>query len=213
MAAAAALSLTACGSDGGSGGKDDNAAGNTKAAASKDAGAKGSGSQHSEGKQENGKEGKDGKGGGGEDVRSQSTASGVKRKACDVGTVQVRLKRTGGTAPVVLLKATNQGDSRCDLYGYPFVGYPNAQSPIAVGGGQPQSVVSLEPGTSAYASLSLEDGDANNMHREKELTVELANRKLQGTGSTATLTAPGAGLALSDNSTVSYWNTTPELAM
>ena len=194
LAAAAALSLTACGSDGGNGngGKDDNAAGAKPAAASTDSEAKGAD---------------------GADVRSQSAASGVKRTTCDLDTVQVRLKRTGGTAPVILLKATNQGDSRCDLYGYPFVGYPDAQAPIPVGGGQPQSVVSLKPGKSAYASLSLEKGSGNNMHREKELTIELANRKLQGTGSTATLTAPGAGLALSDNSTVSYWNTTPELAM
>jgi hypothetical protein len=146
-------------------------------------------------------------------VKTEARAGGVKRSTCDLGTVQVRLQRTGGTAPVILLKATNKGSTRCDLYGYPFVGYPDAQSPIQAGGGQPQSVVSLEPGKSAYASLSLEKGDGANMHREKQLTVELADRKLNGTGDTATLTAPGAGLALSDNSAVSYWNTTPELAM
>lgn len=222
VAAAAAFSLTAC-QDGG--GKDDDAGSSSSSAVSKDSQAKDSGSTGSDAKGSGStgsgstggggaQSGNGGKGGnGGADVKSEAGAGGVKRSACDVGTVQVRLQRTGGSAPLILLKATNKGSARCDLYGYPFVGYPEAQSPIKVGGGQPQAVVSLEPGKSAYASLSLEKGDGANMHREKELTVELANRSLHGTGDTATLTAPGAGLALSDNSAVSYWNTTPELAM
>ncbi|MEU5833981.1 DUF4232 domain-containing protein [Streptomyces diacarni] len=231
VAAAAAFSLTAC-QDGG--GKDDDAGSSSSSSSSsvaKDsqAGKSDSGDSGSagDGNPDDGNgHGGDGNavsghGGDGNALRAQADAGGVKaasggvkRSACDVGSVQVGLQPTGGSAPVILLKATNKGDERCDLYGYPFVGYPGAQAPIKVGGGQPQAVVSLEPGTSAYAALSLEEGDGANMHREKELTVELANRDQNGTGSTATVNAPeGAGLALSDNSTVSYWNTTPELAL
>ncbi|UNS97789.1 DUF4232 domain-containing protein [Streptomyces tubbatahanensis] len=232
VAAAAAFSLTAC-QDGG--GKDDDAgssSSSSSSAAAKDSQAGKSDSDGSgsagDGNPDNG----NGHGGDGNAHRGQggdgnaalraeagtggakAASGGVKRSACDVGSVQVRLQPTGGSAPVILLKATNKGDDRCDLYGYPFVGYPGAQAPIKAGGGQPQAVVSLEPGTSAYAALSLEEGDGANTHREKELTVELANRDQNGTGSTATVNAPeGAGLALSDNSTVSYWNTTPELAL
>ncbi|MGW8380859.1 hypothetical protein [Streptomyces sp. ODS28] len=66
-------------------------------------------------------------------------------------------------------------------------------------------------GESAYSALSLEKGDGDNMHREKQLTVGLADRNLHGTGATAKLRAPGPeGLASSDNSTVSYWNNTIE---
>ncbi|MBO8201172.1 DUF4232 domain-containing protein [Streptomyces smyrnaeus] len=218
VAATAAFSLTAC-QDGG--GKEDDAGSSSSSAVSKDSQTKDSPSKAS---QTNGS-GSTGSGSGSSGAKSgnggsstaggttQAEAAGVKRTACTVGKVSVGLKETGGSAPVILLKATNNGSTRCDLYGYPFVGYPDAQAPIAVGGGKPQAVVSLEPGESAYASLGLEKGDGGNMHREKHLTVQLANRDQHGTGATATLTAPGAGLAISDNSTVSYWNTTPESAM
>lgn len=218
VAAAAMFSLTACQGDGG---KDNDAASvSSSTETSKDSGSKDSGSDAKNG--ENGSSngtdtnGTGGNGGtqnanGGGDT--QAGGSGVKRKTCTAATNTIRFQRTGGSAPVILIKATNQDSERCDLYGYPFVGYPDAQAPIAVGGGKPQAVVSLEPGESAYASLSLETGQGNNLHRETDLTVELANRKQQGTGSNASLTAPGEGLALSDTSTVSYWNTTPELAM
>ncbi|MFE0895179.1 DUF4232 domain-containing protein [Streptomyces smyrnaeus] len=226
-AAAAAFSLTAC-QDGG--GKDDDAgsssssAGTSKDSAAHDfrpadsdaenSGSTGSGSTGSGtagGGAQSGN--KDDRGNGGAGAQTGAADQGAKSSTCTVGKVSVGLKETGGSAPVILLKATNNGSTRCDLYGYPFVGYPDAQAPIAVGGGKPQAVVSLEPGESAYASLGLEKGDGGNMHREKHLTVQLANRDQHGTGATATLTAPGAGLAISDNSTVSYWNTTPESAM
>ncbi|MDJ1131817.1 DUF4232 domain-containing protein [Streptomyces iconiensis] len=230
VAAAAAFSLTACQG----GGKDDDAGSSSSAAPTQESGAKDSGSGDSDtkdsgstgsGSTESGTSGNGGgsgnggtqsggNGGNGKvDTQTEGAASNVKRTTCTVATTTVRFQQTGGSMPVILLKATNSGSTRCDLYGYPFVGYPNAQSPIAVGGGKPQSVVSLEPGKSAYASLGLEEGNGADMHREKKLTVELANRNQQGTGATATLTAPGAGLALGDESTVSYWNTTPELAM
>ncbi|WP_369208282.1 DUF4232 domain-containing protein [Streptomyces sp. PU-14G] len=234
VAAAAAFSLTAC-QDGG--GTDDGAGSSSSSAVAKDSQAQNSGSDGSgsdgspadgnagsghggDGNADNGDPG-DGNPGaraeakttGAKAAGAKTEAGGAQRTTCTVGDVTVRLQPTGGSAPVILLKATNKGDDRCDLYGYPFVGYPNAQAPIKVGGGRPQAVVSLEPGTSAYAALSLEEGDGAHMHREKQLTVELANRDQNGTGATATVQAPeGAGLALSDNSTVSYWNTTPELA-
>ncbi|OON72086.1 hypothetical protein B1H18_31340 [Streptomyces tsukubensis] len=221
--------MTACQGDG----VKDAGAASSNASASDDATAKDSGSAG----KDSGSAGSDAQGGstgsssastGGDGKRSgQGGDSGAgtqnkdgavdspdaKRTTCDLGTTRVRLQETGGSAPVILLKATNTGSTRCDLYGHPFLGYPDAQSPVQVGGGPPQAVVSLEPGKSAYASLSLEKGSGNNMHREKELTVELADSKQHGTGSTASLTAPGAGLALSDASTVSYWNTTPEQTM
>ncbi|MET9859781.1 DUF4232 domain-containing protein [Streptomyces smyrnaeus] len=231
VATTAAFSLTAC-QDGG--GKDDDADSSSSAGTSKDSaahdsrpagsdaessGSTGSGSTGS-GSTGSGTAGggaqsgnKDDRGNGGAGAQTGAAVQGAKSSTCTVGKVSVGLKETGGSAPVILLKATNNGSTRCDLYGYPFVGYPGAQAPIAVGGGKPQAVVSLEPGKSAYASLGLEKGDGGNMHRDKHLTVQLANRSMHGTGATATLTAPGAGLAISDNSTVSYWNTTPEPAM
>ncbi|MGW7689529.1 DUF4232 domain-containing protein [Streptomyces asiaticus] len=216
VAAVVAFSLTACQSDSD---KDDDAGSSASAGASKgsgdsgdsgDSGGKGSGSDGSGSTGSGGgQSGEEGSGDAGTQTGEED--SDVKRSACTVGNVAVSLQETGGSAPVILLKASNNGSTRCDLYGHPFVGYPGAQTSIPAGGRKPQSVVSLEPGKSAYAALSLEEGNRGNMHREKQLTVELADRNLQGTGETAKINAPGdAGLAISDNSTVSYWNNTIE---
>ncbi len=205
VAAAAALALSACE---GSVGGDDGTAGSTPAGgASKDAGTKDAGTSDS------GSAGP-GSADAGTGTRSGTGAPKADGSTCTAGKVSVKLRRTGGSAPAVLLKATNTGSTRCDLYGYPLVGFPDAQAPVAIGGGKPQSVVSLKPGGSAYASLSLAEGDGAEVHREKQLTVELADRESRGTGATARVDAPsGAGLALSDESTVSYWNATAEDAM
>ncbi|WP_436978880.1 DUF4232 domain-containing protein [Streptomyces sp. enrichment culture] len=227
VAAAAALALSACE---GSVGGDDGTAGSapaggaskdagTKGAGTKDAGTKGAGTKDAgtkdAGTSDSGSAGP-GSADAGTGTRSGSGTGAPKAdgSTCTVGKVSVKLRRTGGSAPAVLLKATNTGSTRCDLYGYPLVGFPDAQAPVAIGGGKPQSVVSLKPGGSAYASLSLAEGDGAEVHREKQLTVELADRELRGTGATARVDAPsGAGLALSDESTVSYWNATAEDAM
>ncbi|MDI6407544.1 DUF4232 domain-containing protein [Streptomyces albus] len=214
VAAAAALALSACE---GSVGGDDGTAGSAPAGgASKDAGTKDAGTKDA-GTSDSGSAGP-GSADAGTGTRSGSGSGSGAPKAdgstCTTGKVSVKLRRTGGSAPAVLLKATNTGSTRCDLYGYPLVGFPDAQAPVAIGGGKPQSVVSLKPGGSAYASLSLAEGDGAEVHREKQLTVELADRELRGTGATARVDAPsGAGLALSDESTVSYWNATAEDAM
>ncbi|GAA2604942.1 DUF4232 domain-containing protein [Streptomyces axinellae] len=231
VAAASVFSLTACQDDGGkdkasgssssvaaskgngaqNSGPDANDSGSTGSTGSADSSSSGDGERSGNG----GGRGSGGTGGsGGSNAQSGAAGSGTKEKTCDLGTTKVRLQQTGGTAPVILLKATNQGSTRCDLYGYPVLGYPDAQAPIAVGGNKPQAVVSVQPGKSAYAALTLETGTGENMHREKQLTIELADRNGRGTGSPTYLTAPGEGLALSsENSKVSYWNTTPEQAM
>ncbi|MGK4904516.1 DUF4232 domain-containing protein [Streptomyces sp. PHES57] len=212
VAAAAALALSACE---GSVGGDDGTAGSAPAGgASKDAGTKDAETKDA-GTSDSGSAGP-GSADAGTGTRSGSGSGAPKAdgSTCTTGKVSVKLRRTGGSAPAVLLKATNTGSTRCDLYGYPLVGFPDAQAPVAIGGGKPQSVVSLKPGGSAYASLSLAEGDGAEVHREKQLTVELADRELRGTGATARVDAPsGAGLALSDESTVSYWNATAEDAM
>ncbi|MGI5346775.1 DUF4232 domain-containing protein [Streptomyces sp. CA-250714] len=221
VAAAATFSLTACQNDGSknndagsspSAGASKNAEAKDSASTGSDSGSTGSGSAPS---RNGGNGSNDGNRAiGGTSPLTEATTAGANTSTCTVGKVSIRLQHTGGSAPVILLKATNNGSTRCDLYGHPFVGYPNAQAPIQTGGGKPQSVISLQPGKSAYAALSLEKGNGGNMHREKQLTVQLADRSLHATGATAKVNAPtGAGLALSDNSTVTYWNNTLEEAM
>ncbi|MBO8190308.1 hypothetical protein ITI46_01040 [Streptomyces oryzae] len=69
--------------------------------------------------------------GNGADKPTGGGTSGAKGAACTVGKVPVSLQETGGSAPVIPLKATNSGSTHCDQYGY-----PDAQFPIPVGGGK-----------------------------------------------------------------------------
>ncbi|MEW1719354.1 DUF4232 domain-containing protein [Streptomyces sp. NPDC093109] len=136
-------------------------------------------------------------------------------RSCDTSSVSVKLEATGGTVPAAILKATNKTSTACSLHGFPFVGWPNAQAPLFEATSTAYNAgIFLEPGATAYSSIRLETGDANNMHREKSITVQFGDSQQRAIGGTATLSAPGsAGIALSDKSTVTYWVDTLELAM
>ena len=218
VAAATAFALTACQDDGDKDGASD------------------SSSEASEGSEEKGSEGSEGKdsgsagssggsdseaGSGGSDSGStgggeeaEEGSGGSDAQTCAIGKVSVDFQQTGGSMPAILLKATNNGSGSCKLYGHPFVNYPDAQSPIKPSGDLPESVVTLKKGESAYSALSLEKGDGANVDRAKQLTVQLADGSMKAASGTAKLNSPGSGgLALSDDSSVSYWNSSVEGAM
>lgn len=83
------------------------------------------------------------------------------------------------------------------------MGYPGAQAAIgAYEESKPQAVVTLAPGKSAYAALTLSN-DGPNMHREKSLTIGLLGKDMGPIDGQATVTTQG--VAITDDSTVSYW--------
>ncbi|MFI7101959.1 DUF4232 domain-containing protein [Streptomyces sp. NPDC050161] len=125
---------------------------------------------------------------------------------CSTDGMKIEVVPTGGTLPAVLLKATNTAGGSCNLYGFPTVGYPGAQAAVgAAEASKPQAVVTLEPGKSAYAAIGLPQ-DGKNLHREKSLTVGLRGKDMGPIDGQATVNAPGgAGLGISDDSTVTYW--------
>ncbi|WP_327296023.1 MULTISPECIES: DUF4232 domain-containing protein [unclassified Streptomyces] len=132
---------------------------------------------------------------------------------CSTQAMKIALVSTGGTLPAVVLRATNASGSSCDLYGFPTVGYDGAQA--AVGADEhskPQAVVTLAPGQSGYAAISLPNGA--HKHREKALTVGLLGRDMGPIDGQATvMVTSGSGIALSDSSTVSYWQSNEAAAL
>ncbi|MFG2224440.1 DUF4232 domain-containing protein [Streptomyces sp. NPDC048644] len=125
---------------------------------------------------------------------------------CSTSGMKIEVVSTGGTLPAALLKATNTAGGSCNLYGFPTVGYSGAQSAIGANEeSKPQAVVTLSPGKSAYAAIALPP-DGKNLHREKSLTVGLSGKDMGPIDGQATVNAPGgAGLGISDDTTVSYW--------
>ncbi|WP_141206037.1 DUF4232 domain-containing protein [Streptomyces griseorubiginosus] len=115
------------------------------------------------------------------------------------------------TRPVnhLLLTVTNTGSRTCFLYGYPAVRFDGAQSvPPVIEDSQPQAVVTLEPGQSGYASVSLSatDGSAAHGRTAKSLTVYFQGRSLSGSvGRSATPALPAKGVYVDDSLKVTYW--------
>lgn len=115
------------------------------------------------------------------------------------------------TRPVnhMLLTVTNTGNRTCFLYGYPSVQFTDAQSePPVIEESQPQAVVTLEPGQSGYASVSLSatDGSAEGGRTAKDLSVYFYGRSMsESVGRAAHPALPAKGVYIDDSIKVTYW--------
>lgn len=135
-----------------------------------------------------------------------STGNPVTCEGSSTRTVAAPLNR-----PVnhMLLTVTNTGSKSCYLYGYPSVSFGEAQSvPPVIEESKPQAVVTLQPGESGYASVSLSatDGSGSNGHTAKTLTVYFQGRSGNGSAGTAAHPSlPAKGVYVDDSLKVSYW--------
>jgi len=115
------------------------------------------------------------------------------------------------TRPVnhMLLTVTNTGSRTCYLYGYPAVQFTGAQAvPPVVEASKPQAVVTLQPGESGYASVSLSatDGSGTDGRTVKSLAVHFFGRSMSGSvGAAAHPALPAKGVSIDDSLEVSYW--------
>ena len=115
------------------------------------------------------------------------------------------------TRPVnhMLLTVTNTGSKTCFLYGYPSVQFADAQSePPVIEDSQPQAVVTLAPGQSGYAAVSLSatDGSGKDGRTAKSLTVYFYGRSMSGSvGAAAHPALPVKGVYIDDSIKVTYW--------
>ncbi|MFB7336467.1 DUF4232 domain-containing protein [Streptomyces adustus] len=117
----------------------------------------------------------------------------------------------------MLLTVTNIGGKRCYLYGYPAVRFGEAQAvPPVIEDSQPQAVVTLEPGETGYAAVSLSagDGSGSNGYTAKSLTVYFhgpSGNESVGAGAHPSL--PAKGVYVDDSLKVTYWQQSMEDAI
>ncbi|MGW0907310.1 DUF4232 domain-containing protein [Streptomyces sp. NPDC002853] len=191
--AALSLSLTACGGD------DGTASGSGGSSGSGGAGGEASGTGKASGTASSG-------------PRSPAPAADGD---CTPRTAEISMEDTGGTAPVVLLKITNNGGKACAVLGAPVVSDPTAGKNLPVARNtRPRSVVRLAPDRSAYAAINLASIDADRTHRSKTLGVTLVAKGGKATDGRVTVNSPGAaGLLLDAGSRVTYWQNNLEDAM
>ncbi|MFD7183692.1 DUF4232 domain-containing protein [Streptomyces sp. NPDC056637] len=140
--------------------------------------------------------------------RTNPTAS-TSRVTCNGSTVKVTAQSVSRPVNHMLLTVTNTGSKRCDLYGYPAVRFGEAQSvPPVIEDSQPQAVVSLPPGQSAYAGVALsggDDGGGSNGRTEKTLEVFFQGRNTNDGGPGAKAALPSKGAYIDDSLKVTYW--------
>ncbi|MDI5963293.1 DUF4232 domain-containing protein [Streptantibioticus silvisoli] len=111
----------------------------------------------------------------------------------------------------MLLTVTNTGSRTCYLYDYPALRFSDAQAvPPVVAASHPQAVVTLDPGESGYASVSLSagDGSGTNGRTVKSLTVYFYGRSGTGTRSVGTgahPSLPAQGVHIDDSLRTTYW--------
>lgn len=171
--------------------------------------------------------GTDNKGGGDTSGNNQSDKAGSGKtgggkggtstgsRACEGSSTNVTVTEVSRPINHLLVTATNTGDKTCDAYYAPLLGFDDAQSTTQINkDSTPQAVVTLAPGQSAYASISLGGGDGSPTTDVSELTVHFSGRDNQGSvgESSGPITLP-AGTSIADSASVTYWQSTIDLAL
>jgi hypothetical protein len=224
--ALAALSLSACGSDDGTGARTENrgtptsrvvppAAPTSGPAAASTAGggtAAKAPAKHAGSGATSGSSGSSGSAGGNDQKAPATKApasahgSAVSCEGSTTRTVASSLTRPINT---MLLTVTNTGSHTCYLYGYPALRFTGAQAvPPAYEDSHPQAVVTLAPGESGYAAVTLSaaDGSGAHGHTVHDLTVYFQGRSGSGSiGAGATPPLSAKGVYIDDSLTTTYW--------
>ncbi|MFD6339971.1 DUF4232 domain-containing protein [Streptomyces sp. NPDC060131] len=138
--------------------------------------------------------------------QGSSSTTAAKRTTCTGANTKVKVSQVTRPINHLLLTVTNTGSKNCDAYYAPALRFDEAQAATQIiEESKPQAVVTLAPGESAYASISL-NGDGNPTIPAKELTVHFIGRANQGSvGSPAGPLKLPTGTRIADDTSVTYW--------
>lgn len=140
---------------------------------------------------------------------SKAPASSGKPVTCEGSNTKMVAAPLNRPVNHMLLTVTNTGSRTCFLYGYPSVQFTDAQAePPVIEDSQPQAVVTLEPGQSGYAAISLSatDGSGQGGYTADSLTVYFYGRSLSGNvGAPAHPSLPAKGVYIDESIKVTYW--------
>jgi hypothetical protein len=141
----------------------------------------------------------------------RQSASGASPVDCAASSIAYKLSGVSRPVDHALLTATNQGSVPCFLYGYPALRFSPDQQAVeqVIADSQPQAVVTLAPGQSAYAGIVTEsaEGPAHQVNTVTDVSVALQKRSGTFEGSPMRSVAV-SGKALSVDSSeaeATYW--------
>ncbi|WP_399087466.1 DUF4232 domain-containing protein [Streptomyces sp. BBFR2] len=136
---------------------------------------------------------------------------------CTGATVKAEVSQASRPINHLLIKITNTGSKRCNAYYAPQLRFDEDQAATRVlDDSQPQAVVSVEPGESAYAGVGLigEPSDDTHLRDARNLEIHFPGRDENepDAGHSVTLALPD-GTKIDDNAFVTYWQTDPNAAL
>ncbi|GAA2504460.1 DUF4232 domain-containing protein [Streptomyces gobitricini] len=131
----------------------------------------------------------------------------------------VKVTHTPVTRPLnhALLTLTNTGSQACNAYHAPLLRFDDGQAATPVDdSSRPQAVVTLSPGESAYASVTLSaaDGSGSDGRTARKLAVHFAPRSGEGsTDAAPAVIALPAGTYTDTSATVTHWQSSMDDAL
>lgn len=135
-------------------------------------------------------------------------ATATKTATCTAAETKVTVQKLQRPINHLLITAKNTSKKNCAVYNYAFLQYGEAQAPAQVWGEKPQSVVTLKPGQSAYAttqtSSPADDGTEGYYTSKLGLYFNSANDS-GSVGRGVVLTLPGGKTYVNDPH-VTYWH-------
>ncbi|MEU8824821.1 DUF4232 domain-containing protein [Streptomyces sp. NPDC048636] len=139
----------------------------------------------------------------GSDSKGGSGDSGAKAKTCDPGKVSMSVSKVSRPVNHLLLKATNNSGTTCNLPGYPLLRFDEAQAATpAAEATKPQAVVTLAPGKSGYAGILTSSADGSGSEGTKVAKLGVS---LQGSDAATTVSLPGGSVYIDSSAQVTYW--------
>ncbi|MFB6844003.1 DUF4232 domain-containing protein [Streptomyces sp. NPDC056373] len=140
---------------------------------------------------------------------TKAKGSTAKRVSCNGSNTTVTARPVRRPVNHMLLTVKNTGSKTCDLTYYPMLRFDEMQwAPRPIEDSQPQAVVTLAPGESGYAgvSLSAADGSGEWGTTAHKLTVGFQGRTPNSDGGPTAIPAlPAKGVYYDSTLTVTYW--------
>ncbi|MEV0783159.1 DUF4232 domain-containing protein [Streptomyces sp. NPDC050423] len=151
-----------------------------------------------------------GKNTGGSADKAGNSSSGKTDTTCAGENTKITVTKVSRPVNHLLLTLTNSGSRTCYAHYAPKLRFDDAQAVFPIlNDSQPQAVVTLNPGQSAYAAIGLtgEPGSGPAPRKGNHLQVNFAGKNPGSTsGTPSELTLP-ANTYWDDNGFVTYWQT------
>ncbi|MES4901200.1 MULTISPECIES: DUF4232 domain-containing protein [unclassified Streptomyces] len=190
LTAVAALTLTACNSNEGTGTKSEAPAEQSDQRLDAAGGAKKGGGAEQAGSSEDGAKG--------------SGGSEQEIGPCDINKLTVGVKSVQRPVNYMVLEVNNHAGVDCNMPGFPRLKFgEDAQAATPVyEDSKPQAVVTLAPGETAYAGIRTSSADGSGLNGYKATSLEVF---LEGSDDSKSVELPGGSVYIDNSAQVTYW--------